>query len=202
MKKMQVVMLAMLVALVPGIASGISIAFDFTGGGSAWTIVGQSGLPDYPATFELDGDSTKVGYTQNADFAAHISMWQQVILPVGATNVQLSANVSGYSSWVMLGRFSLSTVGGSVIPAGTYWTGVDHMSGVVLTNQPMTLDDSFDIFDGGATLAWVGVEVHKGLAGVYQRPDVSQVVLTYDEIPEPSSIALVAFAALAFMKRR
>ena len=202
MKKMQVVMLAMLVALVPGIASGISIAFDFTGGGSAWTIVGQSGLPDYPATFELDGDSTKVGYTQNADFAAHISMWQQVILPVGATNVQLSANVSGYSSWVMLGRIGLSTVATSVIPSGTYWTGIDHLpTGVSYYDEPVSISDTFEIFDG-TTDCYVGIEVHKGLSWVYQRPDVSQVVLTYDVIPEPSSIAPVVFVALAFMKRR
>jgi len=200
MKKMQLIMLAMLVALVPGIASGVSIALDFTGGGSAWTFeIMDAG---YPYTLELDGDPTKIGYVQNTTNSGAVRAWQNIVLPAEAINVQLSANVSGYSSWIMLGRFALSTVGSGPIPSGTYWTGVDHMSGVVLTDQPMSLDDTYDVFDGGANPCWVGVEVWKGLASVYQRPDVSQVVLTYDIIPEPSSMALIAFAALALMKRR
>ena len=200
MKKIQLIMLAMLVALVPGIASGVSVALDFTGGGAAWTIeVMDAG---YAHTLELDGDPTKIGYAPNTTASGAVRAWQQVVLPATAINVRLDANVSGYSSWIMLGRIALSTVGSGAIPAGTYWTGVDHFSGQNLDDYSVSLDDFHDLFDGGATSCYVGVEVYKGLAGVYEECDVSQVVLSYDVIPEPSSIALVAFAALAFMKRR
>ena len=192
-------MLAMLVAMAPGIASAVSVALDFTSGGSAWTFeVMDAG---YAHTLELDGDSTKIGYETNTDSTAAVRAWQSVALPALAINVQLSADVSGYSSWIMLGRFGLSTVGSGAIPLGTYWTGVDAMSGTVLTNQSMSIDDSLDIFDGGPN-AWVGVELHKGLAGVYQRPDVSSVVLSYDLIPEPGTISMIAMAFGAMLLRK
>ena len=201
MKKIQLIMLAMLVALVPGIASGVSIALDFTGGGSAWTISGQSGLPAYAPTLELGGDPTKIAYEQNTTDAAHITMWQQVVIPVGATNVRLDALASGYSSWIMLGRIGLSTVGGIVVPSGTYWADQNQNVAGVVVDTPISIVDTLGIFDG-TTPSYVGAELHKGLAAVYVMPALSQIVLSYDVIPEPSSIALVAFAALAFMKRR
>ena len=144
MKKMQVIMLAMLMALVPGMASAVLVeALDFTGGGSAWTITVKDA--GYPYTLELDGDTTKVGYVQNTTATGGVMMFQKVSAPVGYTmeNIRLEALGSGYSSWIMLGRIGLSTVGSGAVPTGTLWTGIDKLpTGVVHTDTDVVIDAS------------------------------------------------------------
>jgi hypothetical protein len=203
MKKIQRMALAMAVALVPGMASATLIAaLDFTGGGSAWTeTILDAG---YAPTLELDGDSTKFGFTANTTDTAGVRYHQEVFAPAGFTmeNIQVHAKVSGYSSWVMIGRFGFADGVAVCTACNPYWTGTDHMSGIVTTDEPFSLDASGDpAFTGLASIV-VMTEVHKGLAGVYQRPDVSAIEVHADLVPEPTSLALLALGAMAFARRR
>ena len=85
------------------------------------------------------------------------------------------------------------------------WTSAAYTyGGTVVVDQPISLDGSADPDLIGVSSVIVGIDVLKGLASVWQESNVSQLMLYADltPIPEPSGIALVAFAALAFMKRR
>jgi len=203
MKKMQLLALAMAVALVPGMASATLIAaLDFTGGGSAWTETILD--PGYAPTLELDGDPTKFGFAANTTDTAGVRYHQEVFAPAGFTmeNIQVHAKVSGYSSWVMIGRFGFADGVATCTACQPYWTGTDHMSGVVTTDEPFILDASGDLAFTGLASIVVMTEVHKGLAGVYQRPDVSAIEVHADLVPEPSSLALLVLGAMAFARRR
>jgi len=187
MKKMQPIVLAMVIVLVPGLAlADLVAALDFTDSGSAWTIknVHDAG---YAPTYELDGDTTKIGYATNTDSTGYMTLWQEVSVPEGfgaMTNLRLEAKVSGYSSWIMLGRISLSTVPTSYATQGTMWTGIDHLpTGVVYADSEVVIDATGHPSLNDLTSVWVGVEIVKNLSWVYVRPDVSQVRLYADFEP-------------------
>ena len=166
--------------LVSAAGAALVEALDFTGSGSAWTIeVTDPGTPSpYPVTFELDGDPTKIGYTNNTTDTAAVRLLQEVFAPAGSTmsSVTLDAKLSGFSGHVHLGRVGLATFEAAVIPVMNYWTGISQLGGTH-TNTPVTLDASADIAFTGVTSVWVGVEVHKGIAGTYVQPDVSAIEL-------------------------
>ena len=179
MKKIHLAFFAWAVALAPVTVSAVLVAeLDFTGGASAWTnTVIDAG---YSHTTELDGDPTKVGYAANTSASGAVNFFQEVAAPAGYTmsSITLDARVSGYSSWVMLGRVGLGLAKADFVPGLSYWGGIDTLaSGVVFSNEPVTIDASADPSFTGLTSVWVGVEIHKGLAGVYVRPDVSHVEL-------------------------
>lgn len=204
--KTQLAALALSVALVPGMASADLIAaLDFTGGGSAWTTtVMDPGTPGaYPHTLELGGDPTKVGYLPNTTDTAAVRLLQEVFAPAGYTmeNLRLDAKVSGFSGHIHLGRIGMGSFQPAVVAVLEYWTGVSQLGGTHV-DTPVTLDDTGPGVLDGRTSVWVGVEVHKGIAGTYVQPDVSAIMLYGDLIPEPSSIALMAIGALALLKRR
>jgi len=170
--------LALLLSLAPGLVSAELVeAFDFTNNGAGWTIIPLD--LGYSHTFELDGDPSKYGYETNTDSTAGIFMFREAFAPVGfkMSDVRLEAKVSGFSSWVMIGRIGLANGAANCTACCPYWTGTDHMSGVVTTDEPFVLDTSGDASFTGISSVWVHTEVHKGLAGVYQRPDVSDIRL-------------------------
>lgn len=178
----QLTQLVMTVSLLLALGSGkasseLVAALDFTNGAAGWTIIPLD--PGYPHTFELDGDPSKYGYESNTDSTASIFMFQEVFAPVGftMTDVRLEAKVSGFSSWVMIGRIGLANGAANCTACAPYWTGTDYMSGIVTTDEPFVLDTSGDPSFTGISSVWVHTEVHKGLAGVYQRPDVSDIRL-------------------------
>ena len=181
MKSMQLITLAWLVALAPVTASAVLVeALDFTNNASAWTTtVIDAGTPNpYPHTLELDGDPTKVGYEMNTTDTAAVRLLQEVSAPVGYTmsSVTLDAKLSGFSSHNHLGRVGLATFEAAAIPVMNYWNGISQLGGTH-TNTLVTLDASTDIAFTGVTSVWVGVEVHKGIAGTYVQPDVSAIEL-------------------------
>jgi len=152
-------------------------ALDFTGGGSAWTVLDDdTGLP---LVFEKDADPTKVGFDHpNTTDTAGYNLYQQISAPAGfsMSDIRLEANVSGFSSHVMLGRIGL---GFTPKPAGTlydYWTGNGvAYNGQVVIDQPLDLDATGDESLSGQTSVYVGVEVAKGLAAVSQEVDISEL---------------------------
>jgi hypothetical protein len=182
-------------------------ALDFTGGGSAWTIqVPDPGTPNpYPATFELDGDPTKYGYENNTTDLGYVQMYQVVSAPPGSTmsNIRLDGNVSGFSSWNMVGRFGFGISPDFCTACAPYWTGIDHAGGVTQTDLPLTLDASGDPLFTGVTNVVILTEVWKGLNGVYQRPDVSDLRLYADlvstsDLPVISSVTVNDLEGFAF----
>ena len=91
MKRMELVMLAMLVALVPGIASAVLIeAIDFTGGPGSWDYEWVAD-PGYAATWQLYGDPTKIGYVQMTGVTGQFIAQKEIFAPAGFTmsNVRL-----------------------------------------------------------------------------------------------------------------
>jgi hypothetical protein len=175
---------ALFAALATGVASAELVeAFDFTGG-SNWTVtVLDAGTPNpYPHTFELDGNSTKYGYAANTTDTGAVMLTREVYAPPGYTmsNIRLEARVSGFSSWIMIGRFGFGLDAAACTACQPYWTGTDHMSGAVTTDALRTLDASGDPSFTDVVRVVVQTEVHKGLAGVYQRPDISEIKLFAD----------------------
>jgi len=176
---------ALCAAMAPVIASAELVeAFDFAGGGSNWTVtVLDAGTPGpYPHTFELDGNSTKYGYAANTTDTGSVMLTREVYAPPGFTmsNVRLEARVSGYSSWIMIGRFGFGLDVAACTACQPYWTGTDHMNGTVTSDTLRTLDASGDPSFTDVVRVVVQTEVHKGLAGVYQRPDISEIKLFAD----------------------
>jgi hypothetical protein len=159
-------------------------ALDFTGGASNWTVtVLDAGTPGaYAPTYELDGDPTKYGYAANTTDTGAVMLTREVHAPAGFTlsNIRLEARISGYSSWIMLGRFGFGLAPAACTACQAYWTGSDHMSGAVTTGALRTLDASGDANFTDVTRVIVQTEVHKALGHVYQRPDVSQIELYAD----------------------
>ena len=92
------------------------------------------------------------------------------------SDVTLDAKVSGFSGHIHLGRIGLGTFEPAGVASMNYWTGVSQLGGSH-TNTPVTLDASADGAFMGITSVWVGVEVHKGIAGTYVQPDVSMIEL-------------------------
>jgi len=173
-------MLAMIIVLAPSMASAVLVeALDFTDGG-AWTITVKDA--GYPYTLELDGNPTKVGYATNTDSTGGVMFVQEILAPAGfaMSNIRLEALISGFSSWIMLGRIGLGNAPADAVAEMPYWTGSDHMSGVVTTDEPMSVDASGDPDFTDVTRVIVATEVWKGLSWVYQRPDVSQIKLYAD----------------------
>jgi hypothetical protein len=178
MKKMKPFVYALLMAVVPGIASAVLVeALDFTGAAASWTVNVID--PGYAHTLELDADPTKVGYAQNTSTTGAVNLFQQVSAPAGFTmsSITLQANVSGYSSWVMLGRVGLGLTETNSVPILPHWGGIDTIvpGGTVYLDEPVVVDASANPSFTGLTSVWVGVEIHKGLTNVYQRADVSSV---------------------------
>ena len=142
MKKIQLIMFAMLVAMVPGIASGVSQALDFTGGGAAWNLTyGDPGTPNpYPVTYEMGGDPTKIGYEEDFTTTGQFWAWQEVALPAGVINVRLDALVSGWTSHSTFARVALATYNAGWLPnAGPgYYTSNDFhgYNGLVVVDAP------------------------------------------------------------------
>ena len=194
--KKQVIVLAMLVALVPGVASAVTVAFDFTGSGSAWTPSRESG----PAavTYEMGGDPTKMGYESTTELG-YITLWQEIFAPAGWTmeNIKLDAVLRGYSSWIALARMSLSTAMTTAVPEGTLWD--QQPAGSV--GGPVQIDATGNVAFADGTSVWVGVEVYKGLTN-YTPIELSQVVLSYDLVPEPGTISMFAMAFAAMLLRK
>jgi len=184
--RLLVVLLSVVLAP-PGVPAELVKALDFTGGAGNWTItVVDAGTPNpYPHTFELDADPTKFGYAKNTNDTGAIMLHQEVFAPAGFTlsNIRLEARVSGYSSWTMLGRIGLGLSPAGATVQQPYWTGSDHLSGVVTTNAPVSLDASADLRFTGVTRVTVQTEVLKGLGHIYQRPDVSDIRLFADLTP-------------------
>ena len=206
MKSASALTLLFSLAIVPGVALAELVAsLDFTGGAGAWTIqVTNPGDPSpYPVTYELDGDPTKYGYEENTVDTAYVQMYQVVSAPVGFTmsNIQVDAKVSGYSSWNMLGRFGLGLNPDFCTACAPYWTGSDH-GGASHVDLPLTLDASGDANFTDVSSVVILTEVWKGLNGFWLPVNVSDIKVYADVIPEPSSIALMAIGALAFVRRR
>ena len=182
-------------------------AFDVTGGAGEWEItVLDAGTPGaYPVTYELDADPTKFGYENNTTDTGGTMLTQEVLAPDGFTmsNVKLEGRVSGYSSWIMLGRIGLGIAPANATAQQPYWTGSDHMSGVVTTDELFTLDASGDPLFTGVTGVVVQTEVWKGLNGVYQRPDVSDLrlyanLVSTNGLPAISSVTVNDLEGFAF----
>ena len=174
-------------------------ALDFTGGASNWTVtVLDAGTPGpYAPTYELDGDPTKYGYAANTTDTGAIMLTREVHAPAGFTmsNIRLEARISGYSSWIMLGRFGFGLAPAACTACQSYWTGSDHMSGAVTTGALRTLDASGDPNFNDVARVIVQTEVWKGLGHVYQRPDVSQIELHADlkAIGSPDLVIFIDF---------
>ena len=200
MKKTCPMRMALAMAVAPGMAGAVLVEnLDVTGGASNWTVtVLDAGTPNpYPHTLELDEDPTKFGYEENTNDTGAIMMVREVVAPAGFTmsNIRLEARVSGYSSWTMLGRVGLGLGPAACTACQTYWTGSDHLNGVVTTDAPVALDASGDPTFTGVTRVIVQTEVHKGIAHVYQRPDVSDIRL-FADLTSPGAPELVEFSSI------
>jgi len=196
MNRMQLLISAVGVGLLPSLGSAALVAsLDFTNNGSAWNIVANNNAA--PLTFELGGDPTNVGVANITNAAGQYNLNQQVFAPAGFTmsNIRVEALGSGYSSWVMDGRlgfddqfraFALQnaySIQGAETPQG----------GTVNVDVPLVLDASGDPDFTGITSIYVGVEIVKGLPGVWTDNNVRQIKVYADltPVPEPSSMALV-----------
>jgi hypothetical protein len=207
MKKIQLLVLAMAVALVPGMASATLIAaLDFTGGGSAWNITVTD--PGYAVTFELDGDSTKAGY-EASGLTGAVRLYQEVFSPGGLdmSNITVEAVLSGYSSWVALPRIGLSGAEGDPVATLTYYSNVEGQGsdglpgGVVYDDEPVIIDATGVSAYTDITSFWLGVELFKGI-GAFTPVNISAINVYADVVPEPTSLALLALGAMAFVRRR
>jgi hypothetical protein len=178
MNRIQALALSMLIVLVPGLASAALVeALDFTGGAAGWTVNVID--PGYAHTLELDGDPTKVGYAQNTSTTGAVNLFREVSAPAGfvMSSITVEAKVSGYSSWIMLGRVGLGLTETNSVSILPHWGGIDTIvpGGTVYIDETFTVDASADPNFSGLTNVWVGVEVWKGLTNVYVRADVSSV---------------------------
>ncbi len=203
MRNVRLLVWAIVVGLVPSVSlSAVLVqAFDFTNSGSAWTIktVHDAGLP---IVYEMGGNPTKVGYDDtlpgSGSAAGYATLWQEVTLPAGQTmsNLRLEAKVSGYSSWVILGRIGLSTTATEYATQGTLWTGTDHLpSGVVYTDADVAIDASSTAALTDISSVWVGAEI-ASYYGTGVIGDVSQIRLYGDVVPEPATMGLMMCGGL------
>ena len=195
----------MLVMLVPCVASAVLIeALDFTG---TWDyeLVHAGG---YALTKQMDGDPTKAGFEQNTTEWGAFYAVTEVLAPTGYTmsNVRVEALASGFSSWVMNAYLSLGTVAETNPLWLTHYVSTSQgaYNGVVVVDVPLAIDASGEAEFTGVSSVFVGTQLDKGLTSVWKDINISQIKVYADltVIPEPSSIAMVAFAALAFLKRR
>jgi hypothetical protein len=205
MRNMRLVVGAIVVGLLIGVSasSGAVLiqAFDFTGGGSAWT-VNVHEANGLPIVYELGANPTKVGYDDTlpgvGSEPGYATLWQQVTLPAGQTmsNLRLEAKVSGYSSWVVLGRIGLSTTATNYATQGTLWTGTDHLpSGVVYTDADVSIDASSTAALTDISSVWVGAEI-ASYYGTGVIGSVSEIKLYGDIVPEPATMGLLMCGGL------
>ena len=150
----------------------------------------------------MGGNPTKVGYDDtlpgSGSAAGYATLWQEVTLPAGQTmsNLRLEAKVSGYSSWVILGRIGLSTTATEYATQGTLWTGTDHLpSGVVYTAADVGIDASRTAALTDISSVWVGAEI-ASYYGTGVIGDVSQIRLYGDVVPEPATMGLMMCGGL------
>lgn len=173
------------------VASADLIAqLDFANNGSGWTILPtDTGLP---LIFGKDGDPTKVGFQHpNTSSTGHYNLYQEISAPVGYTmsNVRVEALGSGFSSWIMDARIGM---GNGPATNALYYNYYDYIgqryNGQVVTNAPLLLDATGDDAFGGLTTLFVGLELVKGLPGVSQLVDLSNIKVYADLTPLPTDI--------------
>ena len=204
MRKVLLLLSAVLLASVPNMASAVLVdALDFTGGGSAWTVISfDTGLP---LDWELDGDPTNVGIDNNTTASGHYRMYQEVFAPAGFTmsNVVVTAKTSGYSSWVMDGRIGLFTTEGYPL-TNDYWGHGADPGGVVNVDLPKTLDASGDPTYTGVSSVMINVEIVK-LLTVWTANNVREIEVFADLtaiVPEPASLGMLAMGGMMVLLRR
>jgi len=199
MRKLLLVVPAVLLAVGPNSVFAVEIAaLDFTGGGSAWNVTGETYEPmadTLPIIYEKDGDPTKVGFEFISPFGSPeglglYSLTQQIFAPAGMamTNIRLTALGSGFSSWIMDGRVGfgleeniapLEYEYGVSANTGNLGTGGEN-NGLVVVDYVIDIDSTGDPDFPATPSIWVSVEIVKQLELVAHNADISQIVIEAD----------------------
>ncbi|QEG33420.1 PEP-CTERM sorting domain-containing protein [Bythopirellula goksoeyrii] len=204
MKRMLFTLLALAIAMAPSVSSAALVAaLDFTDSGSAWTVIADD--PGLPLVYELDGDPTNVGIAQDTTNSGQYRLSQEVFAPAGFTmsNIMVTFEASGFSSWVMDGRLGLHDEPEYALASDYSGRGGVSGDGVVV-DAAKSLDASGDPDYTGVDSVFINVEIVKGLAGVWQANNVRniQVFADLNPIPEPASFVLLGFSGLFALVRR
>jgi len=199
MKRMQIVLMGLVVALMPCTASAVLItALDFTVPGD-WTITHDLLTGPAQAELEADGDPTKVRLLPvGGDNAGNAFLDREVFAPAGFTmsNIRLEAIGVGFSSHVRGGRVALSD-------DNITYTDYFDTTGASGGEEIIIADSSGDPDYTGVSSVWVRADIFNAL-GLAGESSVRSMELFADltAIPEPTSLVLLTLGSVFVMSRR
>lgn len=201
--KVQLVAAAAALCMIPtlGFAAPVQIPLDFADNGSAWTAEVVYLTP--PLNFGLGGDVTNVGLA--SPDVGQYRLLRQVTAPAGFTfsNISLTAQGSGWSSWITMGRIGMDLDPETVPLLSDYAADASELpNGSINTNVNLSLDATGNPNYDGITSFYVSVEIARyydtaALANI--RNIIVSAELT--PIPEPASLGLLSAGSLLLMRR-